>query len=212
LKIDTSRAALLGIDIQNDFCPGGALAVKQGDETVAGTNALMDRLSMSVLTQDWHPADHMSFAENNDGKEPFSLIEASYGPQVLWPTHCVQGTQGAEFHSDLNVDRANLIIRKGYRSAIDSYSGFFENDKSTPTGLDGFLKEQGITTLFLTGIASDYCVYYSAIDAKKAGYEVYFVEDCCRGIDLEGSLDSAMTDMRNNGISFASSAEIMASL
>ena len=196
---DTSHA-LIVIDVQNDFCPGGALAVAEGDAIVPRINALMDEFAVKVLTQDWHPANHASFAANHDGTEPFSLTEMPYGPQVLWPTHCVQGSEGAAFHKDLRTDPADLIIRKGFRPAIDSYSAFFENDHKTPTGLEGYLKTRGVTDLTLVGLATDFCVAYSAIDAAKLGFAVTVLEGACRAIDLDGSLAKARDDMRAAGV------------
>ena len=195
-----SRSALLVIDVQNDFCPGGALAVNDGDAIVPGINAMMDDFATVILTQDWHPADHKSFASQHPGKAPFETTEMPYGTQVLWPDHCVQGSDGAAFHPGLNTDPANLIIRKGFRPAIDSYSAFFENDQATPTGLHGYLSERGITNLTLAGLATDYCVAYSALDAARLGYAVTVRSDLCRAIDLAGSLDPAMTDMTAAGV------------
>ena len=192
--------ALIVIDIQNDFCPGGALAVAGGDAIIPRVNALMDDFSVRVLTQDWHPADHSSFAANHPGAEPFGLIDMPYGPQVLWPVHCVQGTQGAAFHPALRTDPADLVIRKGFRAAIDSYSAFFENDHETPTGLEGYLRTRGVTELTLVGLATDFCVAYSAIDAAKLGFAVTVLEGACRAIDLDGSLDKAQADMRAAGV------------
>ena len=192
--------ALVVIDIQNDFCPGGALAVAGGDEIIAGVNALMKDFQVRVLTQDWHPADHSSFAANHPGAAPFSLAQMPYGPQVLWPAHCVQGTDGAAFHPGLATDPADLIIRKGFRSAIDSYSAFFENDHKTPTGLEGYLRERGVHDLVMVGLATDFCVAYSAIDAAKLGFAVTVLEGACRAIDLDGSLDKARADMRAAGV------------
>lgn len=190
--------ALIIIDVQNDFCPGGALAVEDGDAVVPIINALQDKFDVRVLTQDWHPADHLSFAENHADFDAFSMIDMPYGPQVLWPTHCVQKSQGADFHPDLRVD-ADLIIRKGFRAAIDSYSAFFENDHTTPTGLHGYLRERGVTDLVMVGLATDFCVRYSAVDASKLGYNVTVNMDACRGIDLDGSMELAIEDMRANG-------------
>ena len=192
--------ALIVIDIQNDFCPGGALAVAGGDAIIPRVNALMDDFSVRVLTQDWHPADHSSFAANHPGAEPFGLIDMPYGPQVLWPVHCVQGTQGAAFHAALRTDPADLVIRKGFRAAIDSYSAFFENDHETPTGLEGYLRTRSVTELTLVGLATDFCVAYSAIDAAKLGFAVTVLEGACRAIDLDGSLDKARADMRAAGV------------
>lgn len=192
--------ALIVIDVQNDFCPGGALAVAEGDAIVARINALMDDFQVRVLTQDWHPANHSSFAANHPGAVPFTLTEMPYGPQVLWPVHCVQGTPGAAFHNDLRTDPADLIIRKGFRAAIDSYSAFFENDHKTPTGLDGYLKSRGVTDLTLVGLATDFCVAYSAIDAAGLGFKVTVLEGACRAIDLNGSLADARAKMRAAGV------------
>jgi nicotinamidase/pyrazinamidase len=179
---------LLVVDIQNDFCPGGALAVPRGDEVVPLVNALARRFSHVVLTQDWHPPRHQSFASAHPGKKPYETIEVSYGTQVLWPDHCVQGTPGAEFRRDLQIPHAELVIRKGYHREIDSYSAFYENDRTTPTGLSGYLRERGLTRVFLAGLAFDFCVRYSAEDASGEGFAVVVVEDACRGIDVQGSV------------------------
>ena len=192
--------ALIVIDVQNDFCPGGALAVTGGDEIIAPVNRLMDDFPVRVLTQDWHPADHSSFAANHPGAAPFSLKQMPYGPQVLWPTHCVQASQGAAFHEGLRTDPADLILRKGFRSAIDSYSAFFENDHTTPTGLEGYLRARGVTDLTLVGLATDFCVAYSAIDAARLGFGVTVLEGACRAIDLNGSLAEARQKMRAAGV------------
>ena len=192
--------ALIVIDVQNDFCPGGALAVDDGDAVVAPINALFDAFPVRVLTQDWHPANHMSFAANTAGAAPFSTVEAAYGPQVLWPVHCVQGSEGAAFHPDLAADRADLVIRKGFRPAIDSYSAFFENDHTTPTGLRGYLETRGVRSVTLAGLATDFCVAWSALDAAKLGFEVTVRLDASRAIDLDGSLDAALAKMREAGI------------
>ena len=183
--------ALIVIDIQNDFCPGGALAVAAGDAIIPQVNALMTEFDCVVLTQDWHPADHSSFAANHLGAEAFSLIPMPYGPQLLWPVHCVQGSAGAEFHADLQVNPAQLIVRKGFRSGIDSYSAFFENDHSTATGLEGYLRARGIKVLTLVGLATDFCVAYSALDAARLGFSVTLLESACRAIDLNGALAKA---------------------
>jgi nicotinamidase/pyrazinamidase len=192
--------ALIVIDVQRDFCPGGALAVAEGDAVVPVVNALLDRFAVRVLTQDWHPADHQSFAANHPGAAPYALTQMPYGPQVLWPTHCVQGTDGAAFHPDLHTDRADLILRKGFRAEIDSYSAFFENDRTTPTGLEGYLRGRGVTALVLAGLATDFCVAYSALDAARLGFEVTVHLPGCRGIDLNGSLATAMAQMRDAGV------------
>jgi nicotinamidase/pyrazinamidase len=197
---DKMTQALIVIDQQNDFCPGGALAVEGGDQIVSGINALMADFGAVILTQDWHPAGHSSFASSHPGKDPFEVIEMPYGPQVLWPDHCVQGTQGALFHPDLNSDRADLIIRKGYNPEIDSYSAFFENDQTTPTGLEGYLKTRGITDLTMVGLALDFCVNFSAVDAAKLGFTVTVRSDLCRAIDMDGSLDAALAGMAEAGV------------
>ena len=192
--------ALIVIDVQNDFCPGGALAVTEGDRIVPGLNALMAEFGCVVLTQDWHPADHTSFADNHPGAAPFSLTQMAYGPQVLWPRHCVQGSAGAAFHPDLKTDPAQLVIRKGFRPGIDSYSAFFENDRQTATGLEGYLRNRGIKRLVLAGLATDYCVAYSALDAVRLGFAVTVRMDLSRAIDLNGSLADAVAQMRAAGV------------
>ncbi len=191
--------ALIVIDVQNDFCPGGALAVPGGDQIIAPINAMMGDFDAVILTQDWHPAGHSSFASSHTGKNPFDVTEMTYGPQVLWPDHCVQGTKGAAFHPDLRTD-GDLIIRKGFRSAIDSYSAFFENDQTTPTGLDGYLNSRGFTKLTMVGLATDFCVHFSAVDAARLGYDVQVRMDACRAIDLDGALGAAETAMRDAGV------------
>ncbi|WP_209835192.1 bifunctional nicotinamidase/pyrazinamidase [Ruegeria sp. HKCCE3926] len=191
--------ALLVIDVQNDFCPAGALAVAEGDEIVAPINAMMDEFDAVILTQDWHPTGHSSFASSHDGKNPFDLVDMPYGPQVLWPDHCVQGTRGAGFHPDLRTD-GDLILRKGFRSTIDSYSAFFENDHQTPTGLKGYLDTRGIDRLTLVGLATDYCVRYSAVDAARLGFDVTVRMGACRAIDMDGSLAAAEQAMRDAGV------------
>lgn len=198
MKSDTE--ALIVIDVQNDFCPGGALAVAGGDQIIERINGLMSQFSTVVLTQDWHPANHMSFAANHPGAEAFSVTQMPYGPQVLWPTHCVQGTAGGAFHPRLNTDPAQMIIRKGFRPQIDSYSAFFENDHSTVTGLDGYLRSRGVTGVTLVGIATDYCVAYSAVDAARLGYGVQVLLGACRAIDLNGSLADALKTMEASGV------------
>ncbi len=195
-----ATSAFIVIDVQNDFCPEGALAVADGDAVVAPINAMMADFDHVILTQDWHPHDHSSFASQHDGLEAFSTTTMDYGEQTLWPDHCIQGSIGAEFHPSLNLDRAELIIRKGYRTAIDSYSAFFENDKTTPTGLGGALKERGITHLAMAGLATDFCVAFSALDAAKLGFDVTVHLSACRAIDLGGSLDAAISQMTDAGI------------
>lgn len=196
----TAADALIVVDVQNDFCPGGALAVAGGDEIVPLINRLATCFENVVLTQDWHPAGHASFASAHPGKAPFELTEMPYGPQVLWPDHCVQGTRGADFHPGLNIPHAQLIIRKGYHSGVDSYSAFREADRTTPTGLAGYLRERGITRVHVVGLATDYCVGWTAIDARAAGLEATVLEDACRGIDLGGSLAKAWADMTAAGV------------
>ena len=188
-------AALVVVDVQNDFCPGGALEVPDGDAVVAVINAIAPRFPALVLTQDWHPPGHLSFASSHEGRAPFETTVLPYGEQVLWPDHCVQGTHGAAFHRDLDTDGADLVLRKGFRRAIDSYSAFYENDRSTPTGLAGYLRSRGVSRLLFAGLATDFCVAYSAIDGAREGFEVAVIEDACRGIDLEGSLDAAWEQM-----------------
>lgn len=192
--------ALIVIDIQNDFCPGGALAVAGGDEIIPRVNALMQELPVTVLTQDWHPENHSSFAVNHPGAEAFSTIEMPYGAQTLWPAHCIWGSPGAAFHPGLTIDPADLIIRKGFRPEIDSYSAFYENDHTTPTGLGGYLRERGIERLTFVGLALDFCVGWSAIDAAKLGFEARVIESACRAIDLGGSLAAARDAMRAAGV------------
>lgn len=201
--IDPAADALLVVDLQNDFCPGGALAVAGGHEVVAPANALMARFAHVVLTQDWHPPDHRSFASAHPGRRPFETVAMPYGEQTLWPDHCVQGTPGAAFHAELDTRRASLIVRKGTRPAIDSYSTFFENDRRTPTGLGGALREMGVSRVFLCGLATDYCVHYSALDARRLGFEAVVLLDACRAIDLDGSLAAALDAMRQAGVVLA---------
>ena len=195
--------ALIVIDVQNDFCPGGALAVPEGDQIVPGINALIEAHETVILTQDWHPAGHSSFASSHAGKVPMEVIEMPYGPQVLWPDHCVQGSEGAAFHKDLNTTRADLIIRKGFNPAIDSYSALFENDQKTPTGLEGYLRSRGITDLVMVGLATDFCVNFSAVDAAKQGFTVTVKQNLCRAIDFDGSLAAAQEGMKAAGVTLA---------
>ena len=191
---------LIVVDVQNDFCPGGALAVPRGDEIIPIVNRLTARFRNVVLTQDWHPSGHSSFASSHPGKKPFETVTAFYGPQVLWPDHCVQGTRGAAFHDSLDVPHAALIVRKGIHSAIDSYSTFYENDRKTPTGLTGYLRERGLTRLFIAGLAFDFCVRYSAEDARRQGFDAFVVKDACRGIDLDGSVAATHTSLSALGV------------
>jgi nicotinamidase/pyrazinamidase len=191
---------LLIIDVQNDFCPGGALAVADGDAVVPIVNRLAERFAHVALTQDWHPSGHSSFATSHPGSAPFETISMPYGRQTLWPDHCVQGTQGAAFHPQLATQRAEFLIRKGFRREIDSYSAFYENDRRTPTGLAGYLRERGLQRIFLAGLATDFCVHYSAVDARRLGFEAVVVEPGCRAIDLAGSLDAAWSAMAAAGV------------
>jgi nicotinamidase/pyrazinamidase len=191
---------LLVIDVQNDFCSGGALAVSDGDAVVPVVNRLTERFEHVVLTQDWHPSGHSSFATSHPGAAPFATISMPYGEQTLWPDHCVQGTPGAALHPQLATVRAELVIRKGFRPEIDSYSAFYENDRCTPTGLAGYLRERGLQRIFLAGLATDYCVYYSAMDARRLGFAAVLIEAGCRAIDLAGSLDAAWTAMTTAGV------------
>jgi len=191
--------ALLVIDVQNDFCPGGALAVPDGDKIVSGINRMMPEFEAVILTQDWHPAGHSSFASHHNA-DPMTLVEMPYGPQVLWPDHCIQGHNGSNFHPELWTDPADLIIRKGYNPAIDSYSAFFENDHKTPTGLEGYLRTRGVEAVTLAGLATDYCVCYSAVDAAKLGFNVTVQMNLCRAIDFDGSLAAAERNMRDHGV------------
>ncbi|MBD3160607.1 MAG: bifunctional nicotinamidase/pyrazinamidase [Candidatus Eisenbacteria bacterium] len=191
---------LLVVDVQNDFFPGGALAVPKGDAILRPVNELGFRFQHCVQTQDWHPAGHTSFASRHAGKEPFETIELPYGEQILWPDHCVQGTHGAEFHPGLDIPGVETIVRKGYDPEIDSYSAFFENDHETPTGLDGYLRERGLGRIYAVGLAADFCVLYSVLDARRQGYEVAVVEDGVRGIDVDGSLGAAWRKMEEAGV------------
>ncbi|MBD8576076.1 bifunctional nicotinamidase/pyrazinamidase [Pseudomonas syringae] len=203
------RCALLVIDMQYDFMPGGALAVKDGDALVPLINRLGQRFTWVILTQDWHPAGHVSFAPSHPGHEPFQRITLPYGPQTLWPVHCVQGSQGAQLHADLDLPHAQLIARKGCNPDIDSYSAFMEADRSTPTGLTGYLREHGIDTLYVVGLALDFCVAWSAQDACKAGFKTFVVEDACRAIDLEGSLAGAWQAMLGLGVQRVQSQDLL---
>ena len=192
--------ALIVIDLQNDFCPGGALAVAGGDEIIPLVNAMIRDAGHVVLTQDWHPAGHSSFASSYPGKQPFQNVTMPYGEQTLWPDHCIQGSFGADFHSGLAWTKAELVIRKGFRPAIDSYSAFFENDRTTPTGLAGYLRERGISAITLAGLATDFCVAFSALDAIRQGFSVTVRLDACRGIDLDGSMATMVERMRAAGV------------
>jgi nicotinamidase/pyrazinamidase len=198
---------LIVIDVQNDFCPGGALAVPRGDEVVSLINRLAARFRNVVLTQDWHPRGHFSFASSHPGKKPFETIAAPYGPQVLWPDHCVQGTSGADFHRALHIPHAALVIRKGIVPSIDSYSALYENDRATPTGLSGYLRERGFSRVFLAGLAFDFCVRYSAEDARRQGFTVFVIEDACRGIDMNGSVAATRASFSSLAIATISALE-----
>lgn len=197
------QEALIVIDVQNDFCPGGALAVPSGDQIVPAVNDLIARHEHVVLSQDWHPAGHLSFASSHPGRQPYETIAAPYGQQVLWPDHCVQGTAGAEFHPGLVRTKAELVLRKGFRRGIDSYSAFFENDRTTPTGLGGYLRERGIDTLVFAGLATDFCVAYSALDAVRLDFSATVAMDACRAIDLDGSLAAMVEKMKDAGVGLA---------
>jgi nicotinamidase/pyrazinamidase len=191
---------LLIVDVQNDFCPGGRLAVQRADEIIAPINRLATRFPHVLLTQDWHPADHVSFASRHPGRRAFDVVELPYGTQTLWPDHCIQGTPGAALHGGLEAPRAELIIRKGFHREIDSYSTFFENDHRTPTGLAGYLRDRGLTHIFLAGLATDFCVSWSAIDGRRLGFEVTVFLGACRAIDTSGSLSAALAEMRRFGV------------
>lgn len=204
--------AIIAVDPQNDFCSHGALAVPHGETIMPPLNRLLTAFTCRIITQDWHPSDHMSFADNHPGKEPFSSIPTHYGTQILWPRHCVQGTPGADFHPEIDTASANLIIRKGFHPNIDSYSAFYENDHRTATGLAGYLRDRGIRHIVLAGLAFDFCVLWSARDARKLGFEVTVAEDACRAIDLNGSKKVASDEMRALGCQLASTAEILRSM
>src|SRR6516225_6373762 len=195
------RGVLLIVDVQNDFCPGGVLAVQGGDDIIPAVNRLAHSFAHVILTQDWHPPGHTSFASSHPGKRPFDTIQVSYGAQTLWPDHCVQGTHGAAFHPKLDVPHAELVLRKGFRKSIDSYSAFCENDRRTATGLAAYLRERGFERVTLCGLATDFCVAFSAIDGREAGFDVALVTSACRGIDHEGSLDRALRSMVEAGVS-----------
>jgi nicotinamidase/pyrazinamidase len=201
--------ALLVVDIQYDFCPGGALAVPDGDKIIPTVNKLIEHFDVIVQTQDWHPAGHSSFASSHNGKNPYDTVEMDYGTQVLWPDHCVQGSKGAEFHKDLRTQKSQVIIRKGFRKAIDSYSTFFENDQKTATGLSGYLKERGVKELYTVGLATDFCVKWSVLDGIDEGFSMHIVEDAVKGIDLDGSLDEAWDEMKKKGVKITQSEDIL---
>jgi nicotinamidase/pyrazinamidase len=199
---------LVVIDVQNDFCPGGGLPVPEGDRVVPAINTLARRFRHVVLTQDWHPAGHRSFASSHPDRKPYDTVEVAYGQQVLWPDHCVQATRGAELRADLDIPHAALVIRKGFRPHIDSYSAFYENDRTTPTGLAGYLRERGMKRIFAAGLALDFCVRYSAEDARREGFDVVVIEDACRGIDVGGSVKAARDSFSALGIATARSDSI----
>ena len=196
------------VDVQNDFCPGGALAVQRGDEVVPIVNRLAENFRSVVLTQDRHPAGHLSFASTHPGRSPYDTIAAPYGPQVLWPDHCVQGTRGAAFHDALRIPHAGLVLRKGLHRTIDSYSAFYENDRATPTGLAGYLRERGIKRVFLAGLALDFCVRYSAEDAVRGGFVVVVIDDACRGIDVAGSISATWLSFTALGVVTIAAGEV----
>lgn len=207
MQID-AHDVLLVTDVQNDFCPGGALAVPRGDEVIAPIHRAAPRFEHIVLTQDWHPADHSSFAASHPGKQPFESIELAYGAQTLWPVHCVQGSQGAELHPALDLPQAELILRKGFRAHIDSYSAFFENDRATPTGLAGYLRERDLRRVFLAGLAYDYCVGYSALDARRLGLPAFVLRDACRAIGLGGSVTAIEAEFAEAGVAVIETADL----
>lgn len=207
MRIESSDV-LIVIDVQNDFCPGGALAVPGGDEVTAPILRIAPQFAHIVLTQDWHPANHASFAASHAGKKPYESIELAYGAQTLWPAHCVQGTPGADFHPALDLPQVELILRKGFRPHIDSYSAFFENDRATPTGLAGYLRERGLMRVLLAGLAYDFCVGYSALDAQRLGFQAVVLRDACRAIDLEGSVAAMEARFAESGVKVAETAQI----
>jgi nicotinamidase/pyrazinamidase len=207
LRID-SHDVLIVIDVQNDFCPGGALAVADGDAVIAAIHRIAPLFQHIVLTQDWHPFGHSSFATSHPGRMPYEQIELSYGLQTLWPDHCIQDSNGAQFHSALHLPQAELILRKGFNHAIDSYSAFFENDRTTPTGLAGYLEERDLTRVFLAGLAYDYCVGYSALDARRLGLPAFILRDACRAIDLNGSVSKIETEFTRSGVSVIDSSAL----
>jgi nicotinamidase/pyrazinamidase len=202
------KDVLIVVDVQNDFCPGGRLAVQKGDEVVPVVNALAKRFDNVVLTQDWHPAGHLSFATSHPGKKPFDSVTLAYGEQVMWPDHCIQGSDGAGFHKDLAVPHAQLVIRKGWHKNVDSYSAFLEADRKTPTGLEGYLQERGIKRVFVCGLATDFCVAWTALDARKLGFGAAVIEDACRAIDSPGSLEAAWKKMDKAGVTRIRSSDI----
>ena len=209
MVVNREESALIVIDVQNDFCPGGALEVREGDRVVPVINRVLGFFNHIVATQDWHPRDHLSFASNHEGKKPLEVVNIDGIDQVLWPEHCVEGSRGADFHPKLQISSFSLILRKGRNRRIDSYSAFYENDRVTKTGLEGFLREIDVKTLFFCGLATDYCVYYSVMDALKAGFMCYVIEDAVRGVDFPvGSVDKAINDMKDRGAIFINSRDL----
>ncbi|HEX4311768.1 MAG TPA: bifunctional nicotinamidase/pyrazinamidase [Acidobacteriaceae bacterium] len=204
----TGRDALIVVDVQNDFCPGGALAVPDGDAVIPMIDGIAPRFEHIVVTQDWHPRGHCSFASRYEGKKPFEVVELASGEQRLWPDHCVQGTRGAELHPDLRLERAEMILRKGFRKEVDSYSAFFENDHTTPTGLAGYCQERGLERMFFAGLAYDFCVGFSALDARRSGFEAVVIRDACRGIDVDGSVERMEAEFARDGVWVVGSGEI----
>jgi len=198
--VTCDRDVLLVVDVQNDFCLGGSLAIADGDAVVPAVNRLAGAFARIVVTQDWHPPGHLSFASSHSGKQPFETVTLGYGSQTLWPDHCVQDTPGAAFHDALDVPRVELVLRKGYHKEIDSYSAFYENDRATPTGLAGYLRERGLKRVFCVGLALDFCVRYSAEDAAKAGFETFVITDACRALDTAGSLEAAHRGFADFGV------------
>ncbi|HEB72323.1 MAG TPA: bifunctional nicotinamidase/pyrazinamidase [Nitrospirae bacterium] len=206
----TDTDLLAVVDIQNDFLPGGALAVPEGDDVIPAINRITCIFPHIILTQDWHPENHSSFASSNAGKKPYDTVATEYGEQVLWPDHCVQGTHGAKFHKDLHIPGAQLIIRKGFHKEIDSYSAFVENDRKTPTGLGGYIRERGFKRIFITGLATDFCVQYTALNAIGQGFKAFVIEDACRGIDIGNSLDDAWRNMERAGVTRIAESDLAA--
>lgn len=204
-----NRDVFVVVDVQNCFTPGGSLAVKEGDQIVPLINRIAKQFKHVVITQDWHTADHISFVSQHPGRKPFETVKLAYGTQVLWPDHCVQGTEGAALHKDLEIPHAELIIRKGYRREVDSYSAFLEADKKTQTGLGGYLKQRGLKRVYFAGLATDFCVGWSALDARKQGFEALVIEDACRGIDVQGSLAKAWAAMRAAGVKRIQSTDVI---
>lgn len=205
---DRATDVLLVVDVQNDFCSGGRLAVPGGEAVVRPANRLMARFDHVVLTQDWHPAGHRSFASAHPGHRPYETVDLDYGPQILWPDHCVQGTLGADFHPDLNLVRAELVLRKGFDRRIDSYSAFFENDRTTPTGLAGYLRDRGLRRVFLAGLAFDFCVLWSAEDARRQGFDAVVIDDACRALDIDGSQAGARRRLAAAGVPCIASGDL----